>query len=126
MVVLESPTNRRPRMARSISRTLARIKADVRSFVSDEQIERGCDSCGHRWRERRFGPVVTVHLFVLQVLHFNTAVRHLRLLAGCAVNAAAYCEARMRLPLAVLESLLRDSAAAAAGDEQQDEGRRWC
>ena len=28
-------------MAGSISRTLARIKADVRAFVADEQIERG-------------------------------------------------------------------------------------
>src|SRR5215217_5077818 len=130
MVVLESPTNRRPRMADSITRTLARIKADVRSFVADEQIERCCEACGHRWRERLFGPVATVHLFVLQVLHFNTAVRHLRLLAGHAVNAAAYCQARMRLPLAVLESLLRDSAAAACegegGGGGGGPGRRWC
>jgi hypothetical protein len=63
-----------------------------------------------------------VHLFVLQVLCFNTAIRHLRHLAGHAVNAAAYCEARMRLPLDVLRSLLRDSAAAAAATG----AGHWC
>jgi hypothetical protein len=98
----------------SIARTLARIKDDVRTFVSDESILRACRVAGYRWRERQLGPVETVHLFVLQVIHFNTAIRHLRHLAGHAVNAAAYCEARMRLPLSVLGSLLRDSAAAAA------------
>jgi hypothetical protein len=64
--------------------------------------------------------VETVHLFVLQVLHFNTAIRHLRHLSGHAVNAAAYCEARMRLPLDVLRSLLRQSAAGASSSG------RWC
>jgi hypothetical protein len=107
-------------MAVSIGRALARIKADVRAFVPDESIERAARDAGHRWRERQLGPVQTVHLFVLQVIHFNTAMRHLRHLAGHAVNAAAYCEARMRLPLDVLRKLLRDSAAGAPS------AGRWC
>jgi hypothetical protein len=110
-------------MAVSIGRALARIKADVRAFVPDESIEGVARDAGHRWRERQLGPVETVHLFVLQVIHFNTAMRHLRHLAGHAVNAAAYCEARMRLPLEVLRRLLRDSAAGAAAVTAGD---RWC
>jgi hypothetical protein len=98
----------------SIARALARIKDDVRAFVSDESIRHACRAAGHRWRERQLGPAETVHLFVLQVIHCNTAIRHLRHLAGHAVNAAAYCEARMRLPLGVLRSLLRGSAAGAS------------
>src|SRR5205085_4117388 len=94
----------------SIPRALARIKDDVRAFVSDESVRAACRAAGHRWRERKLGPAATVHLFVLQVLHFNTAVRHLRHLAGKPVNAAAYCEARMRLPLAALQALLRSSS----------------
>ena len=54
----------------------------------------------------------TVHLFVLQVLHCNTAIRHLRHLAGRAVNAAAFCKARARLPLAAMQALLRGSSAS--------------
>src|SRR5438105_13063277 len=96
----------------SIPRALARIKDDVRAFVSDESVRAACRAAGHRWRERVLGPAQTVHLFVLQVLHFNTAIRHLRHLAGHAVNAAAYCEARARLPLAALQALLRGSSGA--------------
>jgi hypothetical protein len=133
MVVLDvTNPNRRPRMAVSIARALARIKDDVRAFVADEAIERAARDAGHRWRERQLGPVETVHLFVLQVIHCNTAIRHLRHLAGHAVNAAAYCEARMRLPLEVLGRLLRDSAgsaaaAAAAGSSSSSSSAgRWC
>lgn len=108
----------------SIPRALARIKDDVRAFVTDESIERAARDAGHRWRERQLGPVQTVHLFVLQVIHSNTAIRHLRHLAGHAVNAAAYCEARKRLPLGVLRSLVRDSAAAAARPGAAGAG--WC
>jgi hypothetical protein len=118
-------------MAVSIARALARIKADVRAFVPDESIVRAARDAGHRWRERQLGPVETVHLFVLQVIHCNTAIRHLRHLAGCAVNAAAYCEARMRLPLEVLRALLRDTAAAAPCEADADaaaaaSATRWC
>ena len=105
----------------SIARALARIKDDVRAFVSDESIRRACRAAGHRWRERQLGPAQTVHLFVLQVIHCNTAIRHLRHLAGHAVNAAAYCEARMRLPLGVLRLLLRESAAGASSSSGH-----WC
>jgi len=110
----------------SIARALARIKDDVRGFVSDESIRQACRVAGHRWRERQLGPAQTVHLFILQVIHFNTAIRNLRHLAGHAVNAAAYCEARVRLPLAVLRSLLRDSAAAAARSGVAAAGGSWC
>ena len=112
----------------SIARALARIKDDVRTFVSDESICQACRAAGHRWRERQLGPVQTVHLFVLQVMHFNTAIRHLRHLAGHAVNAAAYCEARMRLPLGVLRSLLRDSANAGGAVDAgvASSSYRWC
>jgi hypothetical protein len=110
----------------SIARALARIKDDVRAFVPDESVRRACRAAGHRWREREFGPVETVHLFVLQVIHCNTAIRHLRHLAGHAVNAAAYCEARMRLPLEVLRALLRDSAASSGASSGGSSGGRWC
>lgn len=119
-------------MAASISRALARIKQDLGEFLPDGAIEAACREAGHGWRERRLGPAATVHLFVLQVLAFNTAMAHLRHLAGRAVNAAAYCRARMRPPLAALERLLRDTSAAmraaltpgAGGGEAA--GGLWC
>lgn len=73
-----------------------------------------CRSASHRWRERRFDPVTTIHLFILQILNSNTSILHLRHLAGSAINAAAYCRARMRLPLAVYQTLLEYTAGIAS------------
>src|SRR3954453_5918804 len=97
----------------SVARALARIKEDLAPHLPPAAIESACRAAGHAWRARKLGPVETVHLFVLQVLHGNTAIRHLRHLAGDAAgNAAAYCRARMRLPAAVLQDLLRASSAS--------------
>jgi hypothetical protein len=106
----------------TIARTLERIKQDLRPFLSDQLILQCCRQAGHRWRRRRFDPLATLHLFVLQVLNFNTAIRHLRHLAKRPVNAAAYCKARMRLPLAALQMLLRRTSAKM----RQGSGRLWC
>jgi hypothetical protein len=104
--------HRRSRMASSVARALDRIKEDLEPHLPAAMIESACRDVGHVWRRRKLGPVETIHLFVLQILHLNTAIRHLRHLAGVPVNAAAYCEARMRLPLAALQELLRKSSAS--------------
>ena len=96
----------------SVASALQRIKQDLGEYLPETSIVAACARAGHRWRERKLGPVATIHLFVLQVLAFNTAMTHLRHLAGCAVKAAAYCRARTRLPLPVLQELLRDSSSA--------------
>src|SRR5438105_12677541 len=96
----------------SVARALERIKSDLGAYLPEESVEAACREAGHRWRERKLGPVTTLHLFVLQVLHANTAIRHLRHLAGVPVNAAAYCKARMRLPLEAVRAALRDSSRA--------------
>jgi hypothetical protein len=114
----------------SISRALSRIKEDVGRWLPEESIDAACRRAGHRWRERKLGPAATVHLFVLQVLSFNTAMTHLRHLAGCAVTAAGYCRARGRLPLAALQEMLRDSSAAMRQSLAPPGGGggpgRWC
>src|SRR5690606_30786874 len=51
----------------SISRALARIKDDLQTYVSDQQVLDACRDAGHVWRERKQGPVATLHLFVLQL-----------------------------------------------------------
>lgn len=102
-------------MAASIARALARIKDDLGPFLPDHTIEAACAAAGHAWRERVLGPVATIHLFVLQVLHFNTSIAGLRRVAKLAFSGGSYCDARTRLPLAALQSLLR-SAADALGD----------
>jgi hypothetical protein len=95
-----------------ISRALDRLKEDLQEHLPDQSILAACEAADHDWRERTLGPVATVQLFVLQALWFNTAIEHLRHLAGFPFVAAAYCKARMRLPLEVLQKLLLDSSAS--------------
>lgn len=62
----------------NVARTLGRIKEDLRPFLPEERILRACREAGHRWRKRKLGPVETIHLFIVQVLSFNTAMTALR------------------------------------------------
>jgi hypothetical protein len=98
-------------MARALS-ILSRISSDLEQYLPEESVLAAFRAAGHAWRERQLGPVRTLHLFVLQVLACNTAMAHLRHMAGEVFSLAAYCQARARLPLAALQALLRDSSAA--------------
>ena len=102
----------------SVSTSLRRIRQDLSEHLPDSSIVAACDAAGHQWRDRKLGPVTTVQLFMLQALWFNTAIEHLRRLAGFPFTAAAYCQARFRLPLEAFQQLLLDSSASmrAAGD----------
>ena len=102
-------------MANNISVALRCITQDLESFLPERSIRQVCLEVGYRWRNRQFDPVATLHLFILQILNFNTAITHLRHLAKVPINAASYCKARMRLPLKVLQRLLESSAQTMAG-----------
>ena len=101
-------------MAQSIASPAAAIKRRFAQLLPDDVITDACRKVAHDWRPRRFDPVTTIHLFVFQVLNGNTAILHLRHLACSSLNAAAYCRARMRVPLAVYETLLDYTARAAS------------
>lgn len=95
-----------------VASSFDRIKHELSRYLPQEFVESTCRDAGHRWRERKLGPVLTLQLFVLQILNGNTAIRHLRHLAKMPIKAASYCKARMRLPLAAVQELLRHSSAA--------------
>jgi Transposase DDE domain len=94
-------------MALTILQALERIKADVAHFLQPATISELCVGLGHDWRQRILDPVTTLHAFLLQILHGNTACSALPHLSGLSFSAAAYCAARARLPLQLFESLLQ-------------------
>lgn len=94
-------------MARSILAAVRQIKSEVAQFLSPELIRAVCTTIGHEWRERVLDPVTTVHLFVLRILHGNTACLQVPRLGAVACSGEAYCQARRRLPLRVVQYLLR-------------------
>jgi hypothetical protein len=107
-----------PRMAT----TLERLRQDLADCLSPDAIRAACRSAGHRWRERLLDPVTTVYLFLLQVLHGNTACQHVVHFGGWSFSASAYCQARRRLPLAVWQHLLDRTSGAL---RQTSDGARW-
>jgi hypothetical protein len=107
----------------SIHAAVQRIKSEVAYWLKPETIWSLCESLQHRWRERKLGPVKTIHLFVLQVLHGNTACAHVPRLGGVQCSGEAYCEARSRLPLEVLHRLLASVVETLRGSFSDD--GRW-
>lgn len=91
----------------AVMQALARLR---REPLGDDlliagQVDQQCRACGHVWRERVLTPLVTLRLFLLQVLHGNTSITHLRQLAGLCFTPGSYCAARDRLPLAAIVGL---------------------
>jgi hypothetical protein len=107
-------------MFRNVHAALRQVQQNIAQLLDPEQILSVCKEAQHEFRQRLFDPVTTIHLFVLQILHGNFAIARLKDLATFAFTEAAYCNARIRLPLKVLQILLRRVAAAFT---TQDEGR---
>jgi hypothetical protein len=102
---------------------LDRLRRDIAAGLSSKAIEEACRQAGHSWRRRILDPATTIYLFLLQVLHGNTACRHVVHFGGWSFSDSAYCQARKRLPLAVLHALLEATAAALRSATAT--GSRW-
>lgn len=107
-----------------IDAAVERVKRHLGEHLGDEQIEQACVMAGHRWRNRKLNPVVTVKLFALQVLHKNIACRTVRHLAGMDFTPTAYCNARRRLPIDVLKLLCQWVTASVKRQADAPEDRR--
>jgi hypothetical protein len=111
-------------MASNILAAVRQIKANVAEHLEAAAIERLCHELQHVWRERLLGPVATVHAFLLQVLHGNTACDHVPHLMNALFTGEAYCQARARLPLELFQRLL--ALIGKSLTECHDEAARWC
>lgn len=113
-------------MARSILAAVQQIKSEVAQILKPEMVHGICNALGYVWRERLLNPVTTVHLFALQILHGNTACQHVPRLGAVACTGGAYCQARLRLPLALFQSLLYALVRClGAGKTLDDDEGRW-
>ena len=93
-------------MAR-VSQLLSRLKRDpIADLPIADQVNQVMETSGMEWRQRLLPPLVTLRLFRIQLLHGNCPIAALRQLSGLEFAVSSYCEARIRLPLQLLESLL--------------------
>jgi hypothetical protein len=108
----------------SLLPALNRVRHDALAALDRTVVERVCDEFGHAWRDRELDPATTVALFLQQVLHGNVPCSEVRHLAGQGFTASAYCQARSRLPLKVMQSLLTRVVDAAL-PETRLAGHLW-
>jgi hypothetical protein len=90
------------------------------SVISEEEVNEQCGLLGYTWRERIFGPLVTVWTFLGQVLNADSSCRDAvaRVLSflwatkglEASQDPSAYSEARHRLPEGLLPELTRTVA----------------
>ena len=90
-----------------VSSVLARLKRDpIADLPLAACVEQLCGECDLVWRERLLPPLVTLRLFLIQILQGNCPISALRQLSGIPFAVSSYCEARGKLPLQVLQLLL--------------------
>jgi hypothetical protein len=106
-------------MHRRISHTLNALRQDLAAKLGGDVIHHACRLAGHSWYDScLLTPAAIIHWFLIQVLHGNTALTHVSLLAGRTFTASAYCQARARLPLAVFRTVLREMVKALIPDTE--------
>jgi Transposase DDE domain len=94
-------------MVASVTAVLKRLKTEWVTQLQPEAIIAACEEAGYTsWRDRVLTPATTIQLFLLQILHGNTACSHLPHLSGIRFSASAYCQARAKLPLHLFALLL--------------------
>src|SRR5688500_496127 len=106
----------------TLTDALRHVKAHLKDVLPDRLIHRAYQDLGRRWRQRTRTPTVTTYLLLDQVLQGNPAVGELRRHSRLDFTDSAYCQARQRLPLTVLQDLQRAVAgrARAALDDDRD------
>src|SRR3712207_1308603 len=111
-----------------IAAVLTRFKTDWAAQLQPDAILAVCQEAGYTsWRDRVLTPVTTIQLFLLQIPHGNTACSHLPHLSGLRFSAAAYCQARARLPTRFFDRLLErfsSTVPRSALDEERWHGHR--
>ena len=110
-------------MFAQVHAALRRIQNDIAQLLEPAQIDAVCQEVGYRFRRRVLDPVTTIHLFIIQILHGNFAIARLKDFTDRVFSEAAYCKARVRLPLKVLQALLRRGGTALR--PTMDEHGRW-
>jgi Transposase DDE domain len=106
-------------MHRRISTILHRLRQDLASTLGTDFIHAACLAAGHTWSNAALlTPAAIIHWFLVQILHGNTSLTHVSLLAGHAFSDAAFCMARARLPLAVFQAVLGHLVRAVIPDTE--------
>jgi Transposase DDE domain len=110
-------------MVHSIEQLVRQFKNNWTRQLDDDSLNQACRDHDLTWNDTLLNPITTIKIFFLQILHGNTAMTHLRHLSKLCFTASAYCQARMKIPLQVFQTLLERSAERM--QEDLSEAERW-
>jgi hypothetical protein len=111
----------------TIAAALARIKDDPRNLIGANVLESVCRELGLEWRDTPLSPPNALALFARQIAHGNVSCAQTVRLSGLDITPQAYCDARQRLPLEVIQTLsarVCDATARATGCDGRWRGHR--
>lgn len=110
----------------SIDRALGAIKCDPQRLLDPARILELCRAAGYRPEaDGKLDPPTLIGLFMRQVAAGNVSCDHVRLMGGDRFSASAYCQARQRLPLEVIEGLTRETYRRLSEPLDRRDRYRW-
>jgi len=84
---------------------LGHVKRDVGGLLDGHAIHAACERHGHEWRPGPLDPAATLGLMLRQVAEGNVSGGQVVRMAGGTFTESAWCQARQRLPLVVLQEV---------------------
>jgi hypothetical protein len=109
----------------SIAAALAQIKHDPQAVLGPDVTAGVCRELGLEWRNTPLTPPVTLGLFAQQILRGNISNPELGRAEHLAVTPEAFCTAKGRLPVEVIQEVgRRVGAAAGAAEDYRWKGHR--
>src|SRR5262245_16140125 len=108
-----------PAMHRRISRILSALRQDLAARLGDDVISAAGRAAGHTGCDSALlTPAALIPWFLIPILHGNTALTPVSLMAGRAFSASAFGQARAKLPRAVFRARLRAMVGALIPDTE--------
>ena len=110
----------------SIDTEVGAIKRDAAQFLDEGRVLELCRQSGYRPEaDGELPPATLIALFMRQIAAGNVSCDEVRLMGQGAFSASGYCQARMRLPLAVLTTLAREAHRKLSDPIEEEAQHRW-
>jgi Transposase DDE domain len=110
----------------SIDTELGVIRSDPLHLLDSQHILELCREAGYRPEaDGKLDPATLISLFIRQIAAGNLSCDAVRIMGYDTFSISGYCQARMRLPLAVLKTLAREMYQKLSGPLDREEQHRW-
>jgi hypothetical protein len=110
----------------SFDQEVGALKRDPLQLLDSKRILQLCRESDY-WPEAdgKLDPPTLMAMFMRQIAAGNVSCDHVRLMGNDAFSASGYCQARMRLPLAVIQTLAREVYRKLSDSIDGQEQHRW-